>query len=319
MAVGALIAAAYVWLSTPIYRATTRILSPDAASLISYNVASMLTGPATIGLTGNKDASVGIPELTVDAAYATFQRHLSSDALRLAFFQQTYLPAIGQPNPSEQVRNKLWQRFNRALEITPPGPHDNAIAVALSGTRPDLIATLVNQYVTQATKAAQQELTRNLKTTIKSLRTITDEQIAVLRGVAATWRKAKLARLQDALAVAESVGMEDPPTTGNLITSYTDDTLYLRGARAIRAEIRQLQQRKNDDPYIAELPSLLKHQALLQAIKLAPENLGVALVDSPATAPTEPTHPRTALVLLLGILAGALAGTILVLLRRRQD
>ncbi|WP_369012338.1 GNVR domain-containing protein [Escherichia coli] len=45
----------------------------------------------------------------------------------------------------------------------------------------------------------------------------------------------------------------------------------------------------------------------------------MALVDSPATAPTEPTHPRTALVLLLGILAGALAGTILVLLRRRQD
>lgn len=143
MAVGALIAAAYVWFSTPIYRATTRILSPDAASLISYNVASMLTGPATIGVTGNKDATVGIPELTVNAAYSTFQRHLSSEALRLAFFQQTYLPAIGQTNPSEPARNKLWQRFNHALEVTPPGPHDNAIVIALSGTRPDLIATLL--------------------------------------------------------------------------------------------------------------------------------------------------------------------------------
>src|SRR5690606_30450453 len=76
-----LLAAAYAFLSTPTYESSVQTLPPPASALANYNVGSQL------------QAGANLPALTPGAAYQIFIRHLSSDSIRLKFFNEVYLPA----------------------------------------------------------------------------------------------------------------------------------------------------------------------------------------------------------------------------------
>ncbi|MDS1140052.1 Wzz/FepE/Etk N-terminal domain-containing protein [Pusillimonas sp. SM2304] len=314
-------AAAYAVLSTPIYEARVQTLPPTPSGLASYNMANQLSGPAISGVTNYESLVTtpnnAVPIITPHEAYSTFLRNLNSVSLRQQFFTNVYLPAHpGYDTPASQ--QALWQSFNSQLNIELPEKNNNndLMTLTMQGTDPQNIADWANQYVQEAIAMSQTELLDTLSSAIQLRVQSTRDQISTLRKVAETTRQDTVARLKEALSLAESIGLDSPPNAGNLITSYTGATTYLRGAKALRAELKLLEQRQSDDPYIAELPNLLKQQSLLGKIDIAPQHVAVATIDQPATMSLAPIKPRKRLILALGLILGGMLGIFIVLIQR---
>ncbi|WP_179944008.1 LPS O-antigen chain length determinant protein WzzB [Pusillimonas noertemannii] len=319
------IAAAYAFFSTPIYRTTVQTLPPTASGLASYNVASQLTGTAIRGIVS--DTAPGIEPLTPTATYQTFLRYLNSNTIRQSFFDKYYLPA--QPkNETEGDKQRAWKNLNDELRINlPRKPDEYEAGITLEGANPKVIAEWANAFVELAVQAAREDLLNGLAGEVKIREQSLQDQIATLRDVAKDIRLDRIIRLQNALTIAENIGLESPADNSALVAITaqglntenvnTGSLLYLRGSKALRSELEQLEQRKMDDAYIAELPDLLKKQALLKGINLNPELLSVATIDRTAIAPEDPVKPNKLFSLAFGFILGGVLSVLWVLIRLR--
>ena len=314
-------AAIYAFSSTPIYQTSVHTLPPTPSGLANYNMASQLTGEAIRGTV--PDTTSGIASLSPQEVYKTFLRHLNSSTIRQSFFDKYYLPAQ-EKNESESDKQHAWQRLDKELTINLPKKTDEFEAsIELEGKNPQIIATWANAYVELALHAANKELLSGLAGEVKIRALSLEDQIATLRQMAKKIRLDRITRVEGALAIAESIGLESPADGAPLIAidiqgrnteSINDGSLlYLRGAKALRAELQQLQQRETDDAYIAELPNLLKRQALLKSINLNPDLISVATIDRAAVVPEDPIKPNKRLIVLLGFILGGTLAILLVL------
>lgn len=310
-------AAAYAFLSTPVYETQAQTLPPPASGLESYNTAHQMTGPAAEGVAQKTRITDAIPALNPSEAYQLFLRHASSVSLRQEFFQDHYLPYASE-SPGEAEQAGLWRRFNSDLTITlPRRPEDNNLMrMTLQGEDAQLIAEWLNTYLDMAIARTQAEFAENLSSAVNQRRSSLEQQTATLRAGKHKEREHEIARLEEALALAESIGLEQPPTAGNLITSYSGETTYMRGATALRSELELLRNRKSDDAFIPELPAILKRLELLDNIDLSPTSIQVATVDEPARIPQQPIKPRKALILALGLVLGGMLGIFIALIRQ---
>lgn len=317
------VAAAYAFLATPIYQATVQTLLPTASGLASYNVASQLTGNAIRGTVS--DTAPGIEPLTSQDAYKTFLRYLNSSTIRQSFFEKYYLP-VQEKNETEGDKQRAWKQLDDELSINLPKNADEyEAAITLEGTDPPTIAKWANAYVDLAINAAREDLLSGLAGEVKIRKLSLEDQIATLRQVAEKIRQDRVIRLKGALAIAESIGLDTPADGAPLIAINTaglntesinsGSLLYLRGAKALRSELQQLEKREAEDAYIPELPDLLKKQALLNGINLNPDLMSVATIDRAAIVPEEPVKPQKTLILLLGLILGGILGVFLVLVR----
>lgn len=323
------IAAAYAFLATPIYETTAQTLPPTASNLASYNVASQLTGEAVGGITqsGLNRSPAGIGTLSPTTAYKTFLKYLESDTVRQSFFEQYYLPAHKAPEGKKQIQ-KLQTKLSKEMTVTTPRKSNEFVAkVTLEGPDPETIAAWANAYVELAMNASRQELLDDLSAEVRIRKKGVSDQIATLRQVARTTQNDRIIRLRGALAVAESIGLETPPANMSLIsvggfaaadadTLTNGNMLYLRGSKALRSELEQLEKRDNNDAYIPELPNLLKTQALLESIDLNPEELSAATIDRMAPVPEDPIKPKKLLILVIGLILGGMLGVFWALMRQ---
>ncbi|WP_460873864.1 LPS O-antigen chain length determinant protein WzzB [Paralcaligenes ginsengisoli] len=320
------VAAAYAFLSTPVYQADVQALPPTANDLSSYNIGSQLTGAPisgiTTGLVINGTTQVAVPnsirELSPKEAYSTFLQHLASQTVRQQFFEQLYLPAHHAQQTSVS-KERLWKQLNKDLKvITPQKPTDIEAKISIDGTNPKTLAEWANAYVAIAANAAKKELMADLAGEIHVRQKSITEQIAAVRKIALIVRQNRIQHLNDAIEVAESVGLlQNSAPVGPHVNPFLANQTYLLGAKALRAELNILSQRKSDDPYIPELPDLLKKQALLNSVDLNPDHLSVATIDRAATAPEEPIKPKKALTLILGVILGGILGVFIALVRRK--
>lgn len=319
-----LIAITYAFSATPAYQTVARTLPPTAGDLASYNMASQLTGNAIRGAVA--DLAPGIDALTPAQAYNVFLRYLNSNLIRQDFFEQYYLPAQNDKS-TEGDKQRAWKRLDGDLTIVLPRKADEYEAsVTFEGYDPGAIAKWANSYVRLAMEAANEDLLSGLAGEVKIRKQSLEEQIATLRNVAETTREDQLIRLKDALNIAESIGLESPTDGGPLIAINTNNRendqvnsgnlLYLRGSRALQAEILRLEERASNDPYIYELPDLLKKRDLLNTINLDPDLLTVAIIDRAAVIPEEPIKPRKILILFSGTMIGFLFAIFIALLRQ---
>ncbi|MEN1592982.1 O-antigen chain length regulator, partial [Pseudomonas aeruginosa] len=86
-------------------------------------------------------------------------------------------------------------------------------------------------------------------------------RITVLQNMAKGRRDDRIARLKEALLIAESLKIDGPPliegASEQQLSSIMDgDLMYMRGAKALRAEINNLESRSVDAPFIPELRTL---------------------------------------------------------------
>lgn len=303
-----ILAASFAFLSTPTYQSSAKVLPPRLSDIAGYNL-------------GRSEA--GLDEFQVKDVYAVFKRNLFSDSLKRELFREAYLPSLTEGGAGV-AEDRLWQRFNEAMKVGAPDIKNNPdlFEITLQHENPQIAAEWVSRYIDMAAKKTEADMQSNLLTEIGTKAKSLQQKIEVLRATAERRWMDRIVRLREALQVAEAVGADAPQVTAGKISSDGDlaefmdgSMMYMRGAKAVRAELVVLEKREDQDPFIPELRGLENRLDFLRKVDIAPENVRVLTLDSAAEVPQTPIKPKKALILVLGLVLGGMLGVLLALIR----
>lgn len=298
-------AAFYAYTSKPVYQARVTVLPPALSDIAGFNVAR-----------GSKS---GLPVFKVDDIYDVFVRNLGSEESRRQFFRDVYLPTLSEVQRSGS-QDGLYRAFNQMLSVKPPKKNETGHTVTVEGGDPARAAEWVKQYLNQVTGQSLTDMLQNTQREVEIKRKQIRQEINTLRDYAKTRRNDRLVKLKEALAVAEKVGLEKPPvisgSTEQQLSAFMDgDLMYMRGTKALRAEIEALEKRASDDPFIPSLRNLEEQYNYFVELQVSPESVAIFRQDGPVITPDAPIKPRKLMILALGTILGGMLGVFIAMIR----
>lgn len=324
--IGAALAVAYALLATPVYRTEATVIPPRQSDIAAFNLGRLSVSAAQRSLRGESNNAPPLSDYTADQVYNVFKRILLSASLRNAFFEKHYLPYLGVDMAQEDAaaRDSLLDRFNQTLTVGQPDqrgrPDYYEVAVELED--PELAAAWANQYVNLAAERATHEMVENVISEIATRSRVAEIRINGLRTFAQQQRQDRIARLREALGIASALRIESPQVTvgrsfadSELAAFVEGDLMYMRGTRALQAELNMLENRENDDPFLPELRALESQLAMLRGISIDKDAVSVFTLDGAADVPETPIKPKKSLIVVLGTLLGGMFGIVIALLR----
>lgn len=308
-------AALYAYLTPPVYEARMVLLAPTQSAIANFNY----------GRTRGNE----LAPFTAQSVFDIFVRNLEAGELRRSFFERVYLPSVGDAARGGS-QDALYGRFNAALlvrEVTSVSA--KGVALAVQNSDPQRAAQWATQYVQEAADAAKLEMITNVTREAEVRARDITQQIENLREISERSRQDKIAQLQEAIRVADAIGLKKPPIitggSSSEVTATMNGALtYMRGTVALRAEIANLERRDGQDAFIAELRPLQADLQYYQHMNVTPESVSVYQLDGPVEVPDYPVKPRKSLVMIAGVLGGLVLGGLVALirfayLRRRID
>lgn len=320
---GTVAALAYALLGQPVYEAKASVLPPLVSDIAAYNAGRSDAAPSATDDSRSEQVSQSpLKPFSTDDVYAIFTRNLRSQSLRREFFTDVYLPSLPEHERSAP-QDRLWVRFNELVSVAAPDKQrPELLEVSVKQNVPDVAASWANQLVEKASTASLRDMQRNVASELRTRIHSIEHRIASLRSIAQQRREDRLAILQEALVVANAVGLSSPQVTAGRTSSsdelseFIDGSLtYMRGAKAIGAEMEVLAARQSDDPFIPELRSLQEQLSFLKTIDVEPDNVSVFTLDSAAQIPETPIKPKKTLIVALGVVLGGMFGVFIALIR----
>lgn len=302
------LAVAYALLAPPVYETEVTLLPPQTSDIQGYN-------QGRLALNSN------LHEYTTEGVYKEFLRQLRSRQLRNQMLDEVYVPLL--PTGTDLSNHQALQtRFSKVVSIK-QGDVKNApelYQVKVTLTDPEQAAMLANTYVETAVKLTKQQIEKDIFTERNRLLEDVSLRIGSLVEQAQKKREDELVKLKEALVIASSLGIEQPILPVGKSTSegaaYVDrNLLYMRGAKALQAQISVLEKRESDLPFIGEYQDLAAKLALLKAFKLDSSQVAVVTIDELAEVPVKPIKPKKSLIVIFGFLVGGLLGVFTALIK----
>lgn len=299
-------AGAYALLATPIYEAKVVVQPPSQSNISQLNY--------------GRGGDSGLAMLSVKDVYDVYLRNLQSESLKREFFRKVYLPSL----PEEQRKGSqddLYGRMNGVLTVAVTSKETpNRYYVMANLPVAEQAAKWVVQYVQMAGEHAKREVIRDARGDAMIKANNLEQQIGAARESARDQRDDRIIQLMEALKVAESIGLEKPPIISNNlsreVSAGMDGSLtYMRGSRALRAEIENLRSRTSDDPFIDNLRLRQQAIAFYRSLEVDPEVVEVYRQDGVIDSPDKPVKPKKVMIALLGVVAGLILGLTLAVFR----
>jgi chain length determinant protein (polysaccharide antigen chain regulator) len=299
-------AAVYAFLSTPIYESKYFISPPTVNDIANLNFGR-----------GNES---DLKPISVDQVYKAFLRNLQSESQRRAFFESTYLPALGVRDP-QSPSGALYDSFSKKLTVASVGKEeDGRWSVSLQDSSPERAMQWVEFYVSQVGESTTRELTQNAKKEATVLRRGLQLEIETLRESSHNVRQDTISRIREALAIAKSSGLENTVVfsgsgSDKLAGSMLEGNSYLRGSKALEAELKNLENRGSDDPFTPGLRKLQKRADFYKQVEAEKFDIAVYRHDGVLDLPVSPIKPKKVLIVFLGLVIGGLLGCAIALLQ----
>ncbi|QXH55427.1 LPS O-antigen chain length determinant protein WzzB [Pseudomonas maumuensis] len=293
------LALAYVMIASPLYEAKLYIRPPTQNQIAQLNYGR---GPDT-----------GLPPLSAKDVYSIYLKLLQSEAVRNEFFQNTFLPGLAQDERSGS-RDALRARFDEMLTVAQTAKDETDRYVVTARLEdPKLAANWVSTYAELSADRAKDELLGGTRSDISIMADNLEQQIRASRASASNKRADQIAQLKEALLVAKSIGLERPPIISNTLSSEVSAGMggaltYMRGSKALEAEIANLDSRSSDDPYIPTLRERQEKLNFLRNLKIDPALVAMYQQDGAVFQPDKPAKPKKAIIMALAALAGLAMG-----------
>ncbi len=317
-----LTAAAYVFLTPSVYRAQTAVIPPSVGDIAGFNMARNILNSSNIVENSGPEgtASASYKEFTTKDVYSIFTRNLQSDQSKRQFYRDVYLPSLSEEE-KKAPQDALYQDFLRQFYITAPATtQSDRFLISVEGGDPAQAADWVGRYIQDVGKRSLQEMLGNTQSEIQVQGHNLMQQIESIRYSAKVRREDRLMRLKEALKISQAIGLENPPMISgqmnNQLSAIMDGSLtYMRGAKALKAEIDALTQRASDDPFVPELRRLQEQHALYASLRVQPERVAVYRLDGTIEIPDEPIKPKKLLIVILAVLLGLILGSFVALIK----
>lgn len=311
-ALATVIGLAYALMATPIYKSEAYLLPP-----LSKDLQELQINISDVASSSSDGTRINVSlDINVDSK-STFERltnNLRSRTLRRDFYEANELAIYFSENPTDQSSNRLFQNnFNNKISVTTPSNRDegNQMVVSFEITDAELSAKWLNAYVDYAIAQTKTQIIEDVRSKIQKRVSELEMMMSSMRSTAENKRQDRLAELEEALQLAKSIGLRDIQSA----ESPVPEKEYLRGTRALEAEIAVLKQRKSDDPFIDGIRDLQRYLSYLNSITIEPENVQIARIDQQALVPQGPIKPNKKLIVILSVLLGGMLGVFVALIR----
>ncbi|WP_419711405.1 LPS O-antigen chain length determinant protein WzzB [Pseudomonas sp. NFX224] len=302
----ALIGGTYAFLSKPVYEAKAFVIPPTPKDIADFNY--------------GRTKESGLEPYSVKYVYEFFLRNLQAESLRRNFFEEYYLPSLNETERSG-AQEVLYDRFSKDLTIALAGKDSaDRFSLTMQSNDPSKALEWTKAYIDKARIIAVGEMIDNVNREAEVRARDLAQQISALRESGQHVREDLISQLREALSIAEAIGLEKPPIiSGNLSSevsaNMSGELTYMRGSKALQAEIKNLEERKLDDPFIKNLRSLQVKYAFYKSLSVKPDEVAVFRVDGPIEMPEKPVKPKKALILAVAILLGGIIGIFVALFR----
>lgn len=188
------------------------------------------------------------------------------------------------------------------------------LQVVVTAADPQQATYIAQKLLERSLQGSQGAMAEMLQAYLAGRQALLKKHVDTLERLAALKRRVYMQQLQDAYGLAKSMNLEEPM----LVRSSDGDadlqsTLYMRGTRALLAEIENLSHRSDDSPYIPRLPELLYAMERLGQVNIEPGNW--QLVGISTFSPSQSIGPRRWVVFGLGLGFGVLLSVLFLLTR----
>lgn len=290
---------AYALLATPVYEAKLFVEPPSQNDIAQLNF--------------GRGGESGLAHLTVKEVYDTHLQALQSEGVRNTFFRDVYLPSLSEER-RQGSRDSLYSEFANVLTVAPAGKGSSTrYAVTASIADPQQAAKWVVAYNELAAGNAKREVLESNRSDMLIKADNLQTRIDALKSSAYRERADRIAQLKEALVVAKSIGLEKPPVISQSLTDEVSAAMggsltYMRGSKALEAEIANLEARSSDEPFIRGLRPLQEEVVFYRNLKIDPTVVKVFEQDGAVELPDRPVKPKKALIVVLSTVLGLGAG-----------
>ena len=277
----------YANYTKPLYRASAIIMPPLTSSVVPLN-------ETTLNL------------FTSENLFAIFASVLKSEDTKYDFFKKNILPTQEVASEATPSSYKLYKKFSKAFKIDSIPGTDN-YKISVTNTNPLLIPKEIKNYIDFVNQQAFSEVLKISKNEHERSALLIQHEIVLMKEIAVNKIKSQLVVLDEALNIAETVGIQKPLKNKKLIDSFDPDPnhLYNNGSKPLKALIHNLSQRTNHDAFIPDLDSMIKRHDFYQNYQLTSQNHILYQLDGikvPASLISFSKVVMTVTSLLLGLL-----------------
>ncbi|MFR0716570.1 LPS O-antigen chain length determinant protein WzzB [Enterobacterales bacterium BD_CKDN230030183-1A_HGKHYDSX7] len=294
-AVITVVAIAYALFAERVYEAKVFVQPPSQNDVAQLNF--------------GRGGETGLSMMSVKDVYDIYLRNLQSESLRREFFRSFYLPSLPEAERNGS-QDELYSKFQEVLFLGPAAketPYRYFVRVNLPD--PQEAAEWATRYVEMAGKRGVAEILKDVKADATIKANNLEQQINAARESKRKEREDRIARLTEALRVAKSIGLEKPPIISAEVAAAMEGSLtYMRGSKALEAEIENLRTRTSDDPFVANLRQRQEALAFYRTLQIDSGVIQVYRQDGALESPDKPIKPKKVLVVVVGAVVGTLLG-----------
>lgn len=302
--------AVYVMFAEPVYRAESTLLPPSQQHIQGLSVDI------------SDNVSEGLKSYTPEDVYAEFQKNLKSLGLRREFFLKNKLIDIyvvgDSPDVEVNADEIFTMHFSNAMRMSQDRQNSAFINVSFDNADPEIAAQVLNRYIEFVNKQTVGQLLLDVKAAISTEITRLRHQIDKKLKFAERRKEDTVIALREALQIATALGIKDTSTFPTvmdqngigLVVNTAQVPLYLRGVKALEAEIKVLESRESQEPFATGVRDLQERVAYLEGISTDRGELSAVNVDVPAMEPQRMRSPRVTSLLLLSVILGTVLGVI---------
>lgn len=304
MLVVVLIALGYIVSASPVYRVAATVTQPVERDLSDYN---LHVAEYSMLLAG---AGQRAPHMMPREAFKAFLTAFTNPAYKKEIFNELQRQSSSGSGHAAQS----WQTFDSALDIH-INKEETTAEIFMESSDPENSAQLINEAIRQAEQLGKEVLLAKLQNEIaQAIRQLEMEKKS-LENSARIDLEIQLEQLERALEIAQKIGLSEPYR--GVFADLQGGTAYMRGTRALQAEIEVLGQQLQEQSYLGTpgLGSIDDRLQGLNAISIEPERLAVLEVVNQAQPPKTPIRPKKQLVLAVAILLGLMLGVFIVLVK----
>lgn len=303
---GTFVAATYAFLAEPLYEAKAFVIPPTQNDIENLNY-------------GRID-QLKLPQFTIKEVYSVFLKNLQSESLRREFFKSTYLAAHGK---SDDPKGQLYEKLSKNLVISIVGKDAlDRYSVVILNNDPETAVKWIEQLLARAQQLTIQEINKNISSEYDVESKNISQEIVSLREVGDKTREDSLIKLREALVVAQAIGLERPLAIGRdsktslgIVGNMEGDLTYMRGTKALTAEIENLKARKSDDPFIDKLREIETKYNFYSQLSKSYREVNAFRIDGLVEKSGAPVKPKFLFVILAGMFIGLVFGMVVALVR----